>query len=360
MTKRISLSVFAFVAVAALLILVARSAFAQPKQYLTGLVYIDSNQNGMWDKGEEGYKGAYGVAKENGNWIWRYRGTDVTFKGMGSGPKDAIVLQTAGHRGLNDGEVDPCSRQGDGRPCNGTFGMRSTASNVTWQVSLKVPQHYRLTTPGMVNVRSGVANKPIEFGIAPMANIPMDDTQPVLEILSDGLGEPISGGSARLMRNASSISVDFNATNLPAGHVVTLWAYTFNDPTACDADGCDEDDVFVNGMTPPLWSNADGTVGRAGTDFTLLGLGGHVIGSSGTQTFSGSIAKNTAPQVVFGNGLNNPLGAEIHFALRDHGPASADPVTLNAQLTSGIGGCRNFGGTGTYLCRDFQIALFGR
>ena len=64
--------------------------------------------------------------------------------------------------------------------------------------------------------------------------------------------------------------------------------------------------------------------------------------------------------MVFGNGLHNPLGAEVHFALRDHGPANSDPALLDAQLNVGNGGCSNFGGSGDYACRDFQLAIFGQ
>ena len=90
-----------------------------------------------------------------------------------------------------------------------------------------------------------------------------------------------------------------------------------------------------------------------------MGLGGHIIDATGNQTFNGAIAINTAPQVVFGNGLHAPMMAEIHFALRDHGPASDDPDLLNQQLTVGAGGCSNFGGTGDYLCNDIHLSLMG-
>lgn len=74
----------------------------------------------------------------------------------------------------------------------------------------------------------------------------------------------------------------------------------------------------------------------------------------------GDIVKNTVPQLVFGHSLHNPLGAEIHFALRDHGPASEAPELLEQPFTVGSGGCSNFGGSGEYECADIQVAIFGR
>ena len=102
--------------------------------------------------------------------------------------------------------------------------------------------------------------------------------------------------------------------------------------------------------------NPDGTVGRPGVDFTLLFVDGHVINIQGTGYFSGRLHLNDASGAVFGSGLHNPHGAEIHYVLRDHGPALKDIV--REQITTGNGGCSNFGGGGDYVCVDFQIAFY--
>lgn len=54
------------------------SAFAavQYTSHVTGLVFIDTNQNGVWDAGEEGYGGELQWVEDEG--VTRYVGTTVT------------------------------------------------------------------------------------------------------------------------------------------------------------------------------------------------------------------------------------------------------------------------------------------
>ena len=66
--------------------LIAAKPGDSQKEHVSGLVYIDANHNGVWDVGEEGYDGEYGVAKEEGDWVWRHRGATITFTHIGSGP----------------------------------------------------------------------------------------------------------------------------------------------------------------------------------------------------------------------------------------------------------------------------------
>ena len=354
------------VAAIAAMLLVATIAISstvlgsQTKDYINGVVFMDDNANGKWDVGEEGYKGKYGVYEDvNGNWSWGHKGTMIKFSGVGGGPAEPTYLETAGYRMPDEDGNELCSLQGENRPCEGTFGFISFADYVTWDATVMVPEGYKLTTPGTQRFTTGMHVPILEFGIERAYQAPLVETTPIVDISSGGIGPAIPGAMSTLTRDANGISVAFDTSNLPVGHVVTLWAYTFNDPIHCNDNGCNVDDMFINAMTPPLFTNPDGTVGRPGTDFSLMGLGGHIIDDSGSQLFVGSIMKGTAPQVVFGNGLNDPMNAEIHFALRDHGPASSDPATLDMQLNVGNGGCLNFGGSGDYPCVDFQLALMG-
>ena len=195
---------------------------------------------------------------------------------------------------VQSGEAVVCSQQGNGRPCAGTFGFVSYADNVTWQISLDMPQGYRATSPAIQEVRSGNGNQMVDFGIVPLVIPPLDTTNTVYNITPGVLGDPVAGASARMVRDAGGFSITFDTATLPVGHVVTLWAYTFNNPIACNAP-CDVDDMFINGAPGMLYTNPDGTVGRPGTDFSLMGLGGHVIETSGRATFTGRIDINTAP-----------------------------------------------------------------
>jgi len=165
----------------ALAVGVASAGMSHPGVY-GGLVYIDANHNGVWDVGEEGYGGEYGVAKENGEWVWRYRGADVIFTGVGSGPEDPYITESLPYREMEDHEKngDICSRQDMGvmeddphyvpvRPCEGTFGMISWADDVTWEVTIEVPEGYELTSEPVLRFFAGEEAPFCDFGIVPVA-----------------------------------------------------------------------------------------------------------------------------------------------------------------------------------------------
>ncbi len=103
-----------------------------------------------------------------------------------------------------------------------------------------------------------------------------------------------------------------------------MWWVIFNNPEFC-VGGCGEDD-FSN----------------AAVNASVFFADGEVIGSNGLGNFSAQVGIGQLPspnQVELGNGLFNPLTAEVWNVVRDHGPASSDPALLNAQLTTFNGGC---------------------
>jgi hypothetical protein len=122
-----------------------------------------------------------------------------------------------------------------------------------------------------------------------------------------------------------------------------MWWVIFNNPEFC-VGGCDEED-FSNPTVNASAFFADG----------------EVIGLNGLGNFSAQVGIGQLPnpnQVLFGNGLFNPLTAEVWNVVRDHGPASSDPVLRNAQLTTFNGGCTLTPGDGLFPCRDEQLAVF--
>lgn len=159
-----------------MLVLVAPASALVDRDYISGLVYLDANENGVWDAGEEGYAGEYGVAKEGDEWVWRHRGTTVTFTSVGSGP-GAYVVESAPTRDMEDHESDGniCTRQDlkkaldEGytaeRPCEGTFGMISWADDITWEVTIDVPEGYALTSDSTLTFRTGEDVPACDFGI---------------------------------------------------------------------------------------------------------------------------------------------------------------------------------------------------
>jgi hypothetical protein len=48
---------------------------------------------------------------------------------------------------------------------------------------------------------------------------------------------------------------------------------------------------------------------------------GHVIGGSGTATFAAMVTVRDTSRALFGPGLTDPTGADIHLLVRDHGRA---------------------------------------
>lgn len=129
------------------------------------------------------------------------------------------------------------------------------------------------------------------------------DTAPV-QMFSDGSAVP--GAWSTLVTTAGGASVSLHTSGLPAGHVVTVWWIIFNHPDNCShgASGlrCGEGDLFV--------PSVDASVAHAA---------GHVIGGSGIANFGAWLGVGDTGGALFGPGLTNPLGADIHLVVHDHG-----------------------------------------
>jgi len=138
----------------------------------------------------------------------------------------------------------------------------------------------------------------------------------------------IPGTSSTLWRNNRGITASFHTKNLIPGNTYTLWWVIFNDPS-----------------TP-------------GPPSAVLFAAGHIAGESGKSNFS---ARLNADFPEF----DNPQGAEVHVALRGHGPAV--PSMLPDQIDSYEGGCTESMGVGGGVlledptevgyCQDFQAAI---
>lgn len=155
-------------------------------------------------------------------------------------------------------------------------------------------------------------------------------------------GPVIPAAGTSLSRNNEGVFFTLHTQGLPAGHAVTAWMAVFNNPKYCATSPC----------TPADFANPD-------VDGSLLNTGGRVIGPDGAATYGAYRAVGDAtgwnPGSGTGNGLVDPLGAEIHVVLRSHGPASADPAVLAQQLSMFNGGCP--GGVG---CANLQASVFQR
>lgn len=156
---------------------------------------------------------------------------------------------------------------------------------------------------------------------------------------------PIEGSSAQLVTNDQGATLQVNTSDLTPGHALTVWWVIFNFPENCSDGVCGFDDAF-----PPPGNTAAG----ASVSFAA----GHVIGGDGQGNFGAhiSVGEDAAPWPV---GLLNPHTAEIHFVLRDHGPAI--PGIVHEQIRTAGGGCNNVPPfTGDYTCVDIQGGIFQR
>ena len=122
----------------------------------------------------------------------------------------------------------------------------------------------------------------------------------------------IKGTSSTVHRYNDGIEVDFKTKNLIPGNAYTLWYVIFGE---------------VPG--PPSSTFA----------------GGLVVGKNGKAKFS---AQKAVCDI-----FNNPLTAEIHLALRTHGPAI--PGMTELQITTMDGGCTSGFPSGPGLHADSEV-----
>lgn len=141
--------------------------------------------------------------------------------------------------------------------------------------------------------------------------------------------EPV--GTSQLVRTPNGVNYSVATSGLSPGHAYTLWIVIFNDPGGCiTAWACSPDDI-VNADARP----------------DMMYAAGHLVGGSGTATFSGRRAawdlggSANEPVALPAYGLEDPSGAEIWFAVHDHGPV--DPAYLPDMIQSIDGGCTDSG-----------------
>jgi hypothetical protein len=157
-----------------------------------------------------------------------------------------------------------------------------------------------------------------------------------VRLFSDGSAVP--GAWSSLVTNGAGASMTLHTTGLTPGDVVTVWWVVFNAPQNCThGEGpyrCGPGDL------PPF--GGDGSA-----EPSLLYATGHVIGGSGTARYGAHLAVGDTSGALFGPGLTNPLGADIHLVLHDHGPA--DPAIVAAEIHS-FGVCN-------LVCTDVQFSV---
>ena len=166
----------------------------------------------------------------------------------------------------------------------------------------------------------------------PGVNAAGKDSTAVFDLQDHGgvfVMNPQTRGSSDLVRTVDNISMNIDTTDLLIG-AYTVWWVIFNNPAGCSDGECGENDVL-----PPL-VNPEAEVS------VLLATGG-MVGPDRSGHFSArlGVGKDAAPgQVLWGDGVTDPMDAEVHIIVRYHGPAKWDDAkTLKSQMYSFQGFC---------------------
>ena len=139
--------------------------------------------------------------------------------------------------------------------------------------------------------------------------------------LSDG--STIQDAYSTIVRNQAGVGMTFHTLGLIAGDAYTVWWIVFNNPDMC-APG-HRFRCAVSDLTNPA------------TGSSVLYAAGHVIGGEGVGNFGSYLNVGDTSGAIMGNGLTNPMGADVHLVVRDHGPMIPDLVA--DQISSFGGAC---------------------
>ncbi|MEQ8673800.1 MAG: hypothetical protein RLP44_26665 [Aggregatilineales bacterium] len=172
---------------------------------------------------------------------------------------------------------------------------------------------------------------------------------------SQGEVVDIEGATATLISTEEGIAVRFVSQNLEVNHAYTVWVAIINNPEACTNSPCG----------PDVLGNPDVVQSEMLQGDNLL------YTDEAIMEFTTFIPVGDAPEGEgwFGNGLTNPMGAEIHLTVQDHGELI--PEMAGTMLNTVRGGCtdesvpppypevgQNDGDPGPNTCRGIQLAIF--
>jgi hypothetical protein len=145
----------------------------------------------------------------------------------------------------------------------------------------------------------------------------------VWHLQSGKTGEVGDKATALLARDPNGISYQIRTTDLVPGHAYTVWLVVVNDPEKCDPSPCAAPQIIND---PDV--DAQVTFGRDGL----------VAKDAGTARFGKRFKAGPLLDGWFDvQGLDDPLGAEIHVVLNDHGPLIND--LRHDMTTTYRGGC---------------------
>jgi hypothetical protein len=152
-----------------------------------------------------------------------------------------------------------------------------------------------------------------------------------------GVGSVVPGTGSILVRTKEGVGATLHTFGLVPGNAYTLWVGVFNNPTECATTPCSAADLPNPDVQAVVFWGSGQIAGEDGTvDLGAFRAVGDTSGSAGLGTATA---------------LEKPFKAQIHLAVRSHGPASADPAVLQQQLSTFNGGCP------PNTCANVQVAV---
>lgn len=163
-------------------------------------------------------------------------------------------------------------------------------------------------------------------------------------VLNEGdVFPPGPNSYATLERGQNHLGFRVYTTGLPPG-AYTVWWIIFNDPASCNEPNAAGGRCAGTEEVLDLFLPSTGVVWATGG----------IVRSDGVGYFSDRlmVGEQRDETVILGSDLSSPLqntrGAEVHLAIKYHGPASSDRDVLYAQTHTLLGSCDGTGGANSY------------
>lgn len=188
-----------------------------------------------------------------------------------------------------------------------------------------------------------------------------------------GAGTELAGSSGTLIRTPEGLEADITVTELTAGNVYTMWWVIYQNPELCiQGEGNPEAPSLCGAPLdlPVMGSDPDHVTEVQGAFVYAIPApdGGEAADETGTVTLTRTYAANTdpengiyypagsAPPVGYWDGLVDPMTAEVHIAVRDHGPEGNSGVDVEEQRS--VFNSANCGAPPLYMCATYAAAIF--
>lgn len=163
---------------------------------------------------------------------------------------------------------------------------------------------------------------------------------PMLEFMDSGR-EPGPDDYSLLVRRGNRVYTKIETSGLDASTAYTVWAVIFNRPQYCVATPCGLGDLpIAPGHDPRVQASvAYVTGGYSDADGTLVQEGSLYRPKNGVRP----------TETLFGSGLLDTQGSEIHFVLRGHGPDPGNPLLAIGSYNAGC--------SDDNPCGDHQVSV---